>query len=155
MVVDTDVSLKAFHLFFVAVCVLLAAFVAVGDRTALQTLGETATSSRRLVQRLTGAGLAVYGAAFQRKMRRASDGLPGLLWRLERTDGDRDQLRHLVHARRGRNDAVGVCHLFHLSDTSRQVAARPKRVRTGDRLMLNYLGMPPQAATHAGEGSIK
>jgi hypothetical protein len=26
--VDTDVSLKAFHLFFVAVCVLLAAFVA-------------------------------------------------------------------------------------------------------------------------------
>ncbi len=70
MVVDTDVSLKAFHLFFVAVCVLLAAFVAAWAAGQYRTLGETVYVVTAIAAALTGAGLAVYGAAFQRKMRR-------------------------------------------------------------------------------------
>jgi hypothetical protein len=67
---DTDVSLKAFHLFFVAVCVLLAAFVAAWATGQYRVLGETVYVVTAIGAALTGAALAVYGAAFQRKMRR-------------------------------------------------------------------------------------
>lgn len=63
-------SLKAFHLFFIAICILLAAFVAAwatgeyrADHGGVYML--TAAGSA-----LSGAALAFYGVAFQRKMRR-------------------------------------------------------------------------------------
>ena len=62
-------SLRAFHLFFIAMSVVLAAFVAawagqqfMTDRAALSALTAVASLA-------TGAGLAFYGAAFQRKTR--------------------------------------------------------------------------------------
>jgi len=63
-------SLKAFHVFFIAMCILLAAFVAAwatgeyradhGSIYMLTALGAAAS----------GAALALYGVAFQRKARR-------------------------------------------------------------------------------------
>ena len=63
-------SLKAFHLFFIAVSVVLAAFVAawaVGQYQAAHTATYAVTGVAALA---SGVGLACYGAAFQRKMRR-------------------------------------------------------------------------------------
>jgi len=63
-------SLRAFHLFFIAMSVVLAAFVAawagqqfMADRSAVSALTSVAALA-------TGAGLAFYGAAFQRKTKR-------------------------------------------------------------------------------------
>ena len=63
-------SLRAFHLFFISMSVVLAAFVAAwaGQQFAAD---RTVTSALTAVAALaTGAGLAFYGAAFQKKMRR-------------------------------------------------------------------------------------
>ena len=60
-------SLRAFHLFFIAVSVVLAAFVAawaVGQYNAVHEVGYALFGAMAL---LTGAGMAVYGAMFQRK----------------------------------------------------------------------------------------
>ena len=66
----TDMSLRAFHLFFIALSVVLAAFVAawavgqyrLGARGGLLRDGAAVAAS-------AGGGLVVYGAAFQRKTR--------------------------------------------------------------------------------------
>ena len=63
-------SLKAFHLFFVAVCVLLAAFVAAWATGQYRELHDSTYVVTAVGSVLAGAALAVYGAAFQRKMRR-------------------------------------------------------------------------------------
>jgi hypothetical protein len=66
----TEMSLKAFHLFFIGACVLLAAFVAtwaMGQYRVQHDGGYMATVVGAVV---TGVGLAVYGAMFQRKARR-------------------------------------------------------------------------------------
>ena len=63
-------GLKAFHLFFIAMSVILAAFTAawgVAQYRAVHDAGFLATAA---VSALTGAALVVYGAKFQRKARR-------------------------------------------------------------------------------------
>ena len=63
-------GLRAFHLLFIAVSVVLAAFVAAwaaGQYQAAQGVTYAVTGVAALA---TGAGLAWYGAAFQRKTRR-------------------------------------------------------------------------------------
>ena len=60
-------SLRAFHLFFIALSVILAAFFAawsVGQYRAANDFGYALVGVGSLV---CGIGLAVYGAAFQRK----------------------------------------------------------------------------------------
>lgn len=62
-------SLKAFHLLFIGMSVVLAAFVAawaVGQYRAGGDVGYIATA---VGSALGGAGLIVYGAKFQRKVR--------------------------------------------------------------------------------------
>jgi hypothetical protein len=62
-------SLKAFHLLFIALSIVLAVFFAVwatGQYRAEQHLGYLATA---VVSLAGSAGLAVYGAAFRRKTR--------------------------------------------------------------------------------------
>ena len=63
-------GLRAFHLLFIAVSVVLAAFVAAwaaGQYQAAQGVTYAVTGVAALA---AGAGLAWYGAAFQRKTRR-------------------------------------------------------------------------------------
>jgi ABC-type Mn2+/Zn2+ transport system permease subunit len=63
-------SLRTFHLVFIALSVVLAAFVAgwsAGEYRAAHDLSYALASAGSLA---TGVGLSVYGAAFQRKMRR-------------------------------------------------------------------------------------
>lgn len=62
-------SLKAFHLFFIAMSVVLAAFVAAwatGEYRAAGGAGDIATAVGAIV---AGGGLIVYGVKFQRKVR--------------------------------------------------------------------------------------
>jgi hypothetical protein len=63
-------SLRVFHLFFIALSVVLAAFFAAwaaGQYREVHDLGYAATGVASL---LAAVGLALYGAAFQRKARR-------------------------------------------------------------------------------------
>lgn len=63
-------SLKAFHLFFIAMSVILAAFTAawaVAQYRAVHDAGYIATCA---VSALMGAGLIVYGVKFQRRSAR-------------------------------------------------------------------------------------
>jgi hypothetical protein len=66
----TDVGLKAFHLFFIGACVLLAAFVATWATGQYRELHQGVYVATAIGAAVTGAGLAVYGAVFQRKARR-------------------------------------------------------------------------------------
>jgi hypothetical protein len=62
-------SLKAFHLFFIGVSIVLAAFTAAwatGQYRAVHDAGYLVTAAGCV---LAGAGLAVYGARFQKKVR--------------------------------------------------------------------------------------
>jgi hypothetical protein len=65
-------SLKVFHLFFIAVCVVLAAFVAAWAAQQYQTLHAGAYAFVAAGALAVGGALAFYGAAFQRKTRRLS-----------------------------------------------------------------------------------
>ena len=63
-------SLRAFHLFFIALSVVLAAFFsawAVGQYRAAEQTGYAGVA---VASGFTAIGLAWYGAAFQRKTRR-------------------------------------------------------------------------------------
>jgi hypothetical protein len=65
-------SLRAFHLFFIAMATILAAFVAAWAVQQYQTthaVSDAITSAGALA---SGIGMAIYGAAFQRKTRRLS-----------------------------------------------------------------------------------
>jgi len=65
-------SLRAFHLFFIALSVVLTAFVAawaVGQYRALHDATYVAAAVASLA---SGVGLALYGAVFQRKTKRLS-----------------------------------------------------------------------------------
>ena len=66
----TDVSLKAFHLFFIALSVVLAAFIAAWAAGQYRTAHETGYVLVAVASLASGVGLAVYGAAFQRKTRK-------------------------------------------------------------------------------------
>ena len=62
-------SLRAFHLLFIALSVALAAFFAAWAVGQYSTGHQTGYALTGVVSILTAAGLAVYGAAFQRKTR--------------------------------------------------------------------------------------
>jgi hypothetical protein len=63
-------SLKAFHLFFIAVSIVLAAFTAAWATGQYRAQHDAASLVYLVVCVATGIGLAVYGARFQRKARR-------------------------------------------------------------------------------------
>ncbi len=65
-------SLRAFHLFFIAASVMLAAFVAAWAGQQYQTAHAVIYAVTAIGALASGAGLAVYGAAFQKKTRRLS-----------------------------------------------------------------------------------
>jgi len=62
-------SLKAFHLLFIAMSTILAAFMAAWAVSQYRALHETGYIATAVASALVAAGLAVYGAKFQRKMR--------------------------------------------------------------------------------------
>jgi len=63
-------SLRAFHLLFIGMSVVLAAFVAAWAGQQYQTEHAVTYAVTAIGALASGAGLAVYGAAFQRKTRR-------------------------------------------------------------------------------------
>ena len=65
-----DVSLRMFHLVFIAVSVILAAFVAAWAGQQYRTLSDLTYAVTAIAALATGVGLGFYGAAFQRKARR-------------------------------------------------------------------------------------
>jgi hypothetical protein len=62
-------SLRAFHLFFIAISVILAAFVAAWAGAQYRGSGEAYFIAASVVAAVSGAALVVYGARFQRKTR--------------------------------------------------------------------------------------
>ena len=65
-------SLRAFHLLFIAVSVMLTAFVAAWAINEYRTVHDSAYIGACVASAVTGIGLAIYGAVFQRKSRRFS-----------------------------------------------------------------------------------
>jgi hypothetical protein len=65
-------SLRAFHLLFIALSVVLAAFVAAWAYGQYRTAHEVGYVVAALASLFSGGALAVYGAAFQRKTRNLS-----------------------------------------------------------------------------------
>ena len=62
-------SLKVFHLVFIAVSIILAAFMAAWAVSQYRALHETGYIVTAAASALAGAGLAVYVVKFQRKVR--------------------------------------------------------------------------------------
>jgi ABC-type Mn2+/Zn2+ transport system permease subunit len=62
-------SLRAFHLFFIALSVVLAAFFAAWASGQYRLEHESIYAVASVAALAAGCGLAVYGAAFQRKTR--------------------------------------------------------------------------------------
>jgi len=67
---DTNVGLKTFHLFFIAMSVILAAFTAAWSVTQYRATPDATYIATCAVSAVAGAVLIVYGARFQRKARR-------------------------------------------------------------------------------------
>ena len=65
-------SLRAFHLVFIAVSVMLAAFVAAWAMSEYRTAHDSSYIAAGVASAAAGMALAVYGALFQRKTRRLS-----------------------------------------------------------------------------------
>jgi hypothetical protein len=65
-------SLKAFHLFFITLSIVLAAFTAAWATEQYRAAHDASYLAMAIGAALAGAGLAVYGTAFQRKARRFS-----------------------------------------------------------------------------------
>ena len=65
----TEMSLKAFHLFFIGISVVLAAFMAAWATSQYRALHDGSYIATAVVSTLAGAGLAIYGVKFQRKVR--------------------------------------------------------------------------------------
>ena len=63
-------SLRAFHLLFIGMSVVLAAFVAAWAGQQYQAAHDVTYAVTAVAALAGGIGLACYGAAFQRKMRR-------------------------------------------------------------------------------------
>jgi hypothetical protein len=62
-------SLRAFHLLFIALSVILAAFFAAWAAGEYRAVHQAGYAAAGLVSIAAAVGLAVYGAAFQRKTR--------------------------------------------------------------------------------------
>jgi hypothetical protein len=65
-------SLRAFHLFFIAISTILAAFVAAWAAQQYQTTQAVSYAAASAGALATGIAMAIYGAMFQRKTRRLS-----------------------------------------------------------------------------------
>jgi hypothetical protein len=65
-------GLRAFHLLFIGASVVLAAFVAAWAAQQYQTMHGVTYAVTVIAALTSGAGLAFYGAAFQKKTRRLS-----------------------------------------------------------------------------------
>ena len=65
-------SLRVFHLVFIAVCVMLTAFVAAWAISEYRAVHQSGYIIACVASAATGIVLAVYGAAFQRRTRRFS-----------------------------------------------------------------------------------
>jgi predicted Co/Zn/Cd cation transporter (cation efflux family) len=65
-------SLRAFHLFFISVSAVMAAFCAAWAFSQFRAEHEVVYAAGAVLSALSVAGLAVYGAAFQRKTRHLS-----------------------------------------------------------------------------------
>jgi hypothetical protein len=65
-------SLRAFHLFFIAVSTILAAFVAAWAAQQYQTTHAVSAALTSAGALASGVGMAIYGAMFQRKTRNLS-----------------------------------------------------------------------------------
>jgi len=63
-------SLKAFHLFFIAVSIVMVAFTAAWATGQYRADHSAASLGTACLCAIAGIGLAVYGAKFQRKARR-------------------------------------------------------------------------------------
>ena len=63
-------SLKAFHLFFIGVSIVLAAFVAAWAAGEYRVLHDPVYVATAVACTAAGAGLAMYAVRFQRKARR-------------------------------------------------------------------------------------
>jgi hypothetical protein len=63
-------SLRAFHLFFIAMSVILLAFMAAWAAGQYRELHQAVYVATAIGSAAAGAGLAVYAAKFQRKARR-------------------------------------------------------------------------------------
>lgn len=63
-------GLRAFHLFFIAISVVLAAFCAAWAVGEYQTAHQTSVAVFGATAVVTALGLIAYGAAFQKKTRR-------------------------------------------------------------------------------------
>ena len=62
-------SLRAFHLFFISVSAVMAAFCCAWAFSQFRVDHELVYGAGSVISALSVAGLAVYGAAFQRKTR--------------------------------------------------------------------------------------
>jgi hypothetical protein len=67
-------SLRAFHLFFIAVSVIVAAFFAAWAVERYRAANDASYLAVAAVSAAAGVGLGIYGAAFQRKMKRIAAG---------------------------------------------------------------------------------
>ena len=65
-------SLRAFHLLFIAVSVMLTAFVAAWAIGEYRTAHDSGYLAACVASAATGVALAIYGAMFQRKSKRFS-----------------------------------------------------------------------------------
>jgi len=65
-------GLRAFHLFFIAMATILAAFVAAWAAQQYQATHALIYAITAAGALASGIGMAIYGAAFQRKTRRLS-----------------------------------------------------------------------------------
>jgi hypothetical protein len=65
-------SLRAFHLLFISLSVVLAAFVSAWAAQQYQAAHEGSYAVAAAAALATGIAMALYGAAFQRKTRRLS-----------------------------------------------------------------------------------
>ena len=65
-------SLRAFHLFFIALSVVLTAFVAAWAVGQYRVLHDATYVAAAVASLASGVGLALYGAVFQRKTKRLS-----------------------------------------------------------------------------------
>jgi hypothetical protein len=63
-------SLKAFHLVFIAFSIVLAAFMAAWAMSQYRAAHEASYLATAVVSAIAGGGLAIYAAKFQRKARR-------------------------------------------------------------------------------------
>ena len=175
----TDVSLRAFHLLFIALSVVLAAFFAAWAAGAVPARARRpATWSSAVVSLAAGARPGRVRRAFQRKTRNldrcdpAADdrrccAAPRAAWRARCASARAirrwrrpSKCGVIADARRRRRRAGGLRGLHrHLARRARRATRLRRSARRrpgtdpqeGTASMLNYLGMPMQASTHAAE----